>query len=198
MIEPSCDGVERLNCFALVAYLPNPLAAFLDELRRDLEPATLAPRAHLTILPPRPMAAGSDTTVAWAELKRSVARFGATTVRLGPIEVFPETNVVYVSVAPDVMRHLRQIHDVLNAGPFEFRETYEYHPHLTLAQGLTQDEAEAARAEAVRRWAQYRGNREFVAETLTFVQSSVGNHWHDLAGVTLKAAHNGALAHTIP
>ena len=42
--------------FALVSYIPDPLGAFLDDLRLKLAPKC-KPHAHITILPPRPICA---------------------------------------------------------------------------------------------------------------------------------------------
>jgi hypothetical protein len=41
----------RPDIFGLIIYVPNPLAGFLDGLRKDLVPGC-NPRAHLTVLPP--------------------------------------------------------------------------------------------------------------------------------------------------
>ena len=50
-----CDssGQDVVNSFSLVAYIPDPLRKFLDDLRRELVPGCV-PNAHVTILPPRP------------------------------------------------------------------------------------------------------------------------------------------------
>ena len=53
-------GAQRINLFALVVYIPDPLAGFLDDLRKELV-ANCLPRAHVTILPPRPLQAGHAT-----------------------------------------------------------------------------------------------------------------------------------------
>ena len=45
---------QTVGHFALVAYIPDPLASFLDNLRLELTPAC-KPHAHVTILPPRPL-----------------------------------------------------------------------------------------------------------------------------------------------
>src|ERR1035438_9490908 len=46
---------ERLNVFALVIYIHDPLGSFLDDLRRQLVPGC-NPHAHVSVLPPRPLA----------------------------------------------------------------------------------------------------------------------------------------------
>ena len=45
---------QRLNIFALVIYIPDPLGGFLDDLRRELTPGC-NPHAHISVLPPRPL-----------------------------------------------------------------------------------------------------------------------------------------------
>ena len=42
---------QRLNVFALVVYIPDPLGRFLDDLRRELVPH-YNPHAHVSVLPP--------------------------------------------------------------------------------------------------------------------------------------------------
>lgn len=45
---------EKLNVFALVIYIADPLGGFLDDLRRELIPH-YNPHAHISVLPPRPI-----------------------------------------------------------------------------------------------------------------------------------------------
>ena len=51
-----CNGLG-INSYALISYLPEPLAGYLDSLRCELVPRCQA-RTHVTVLPPRPLAAG--------------------------------------------------------------------------------------------------------------------------------------------
>src|SRR5215472_12727665 len=46
---------EQSPVYALVIYIPDPLGKFLDELRRELVPGC-NPHAHVSVLPPRPLA----------------------------------------------------------------------------------------------------------------------------------------------
>ena len=55
-MEGSNGRDPRINSFALVSYLSGPLAELLDEIRHDFAPGSRA-KAHLTILPPRPLLA---------------------------------------------------------------------------------------------------------------------------------------------
>ena len=67
---------ERLNVFALVIYIPDPLGLVLDDLRRELVP-TYNPHAHVSVLPPRPLAVdwniASDQARALTEVNAAVS-----------------------------------------------------------------------------------------------------------------------------
>src|SRR6202049_610941 len=97
---------DRVNSFALVSYIPDPLAGFLDRLRQDLVPNCFL-RAHITILPPRPSLASPDT--AWSELRSELPRFRPFDVTLNAVEVFPVSDVIFISVSHGE-RELRQMH----------------------------------------------------------------------------------------
>src|ERR1022692_1327638 len=84
---------QRLNVFALVIYIPDPLGRFLDDLRRELVPGC-SPHAHVTILPPRPI---STTPQAAIEAVRSrIHDFAPFEIEAALVEVFSETDVVYL------------------------------------------------------------------------------------------------------
>src|ERR1035438_4772117 len=81
---------ERLNVFALVIYIPDPLGRFLDDLRRELAPHP-NPHAHVTVLPPRPLAAAGQAralTEGWAPFE----------IELAGLQIFPVTNVIYIQI----------------------------------------------------------------------------------------------------
>ncbi len=191
MPDPS-SGASPVNSFALVTYVPDPLASFLDQLRTDLEPHTLSPRAHVTVLPPRALKPGVTAEEAWEFIDRRLPDFPALEIDLGPMEIFPGTNVVYVSV-----RHafgaLQEMHCGLNAGPVQFAECHSYHPHVTIAQKLTEAEAADVFRKAEERWERYRGPRTFLAETFTFVQNTAADRWRDLNEYVLAPAPTGSL-----
>lgn len=169
--------------FALVSYIPEPLAGFLDRLRLELTPGC-NPHAHVTVLPPRPLAGDLKETIhCLASHCRDVMEFH---VRLGDIEVFPVSNVIYLNLRFG-SEELQSIYRKLNAGSLCCPERYPYHPHITLAQHLGADVVGEAAEVARRRWAEYRGTREFAVETLTFVQQVAPEMWVDLAEVSLAA-----------
>lgn len=171
------NGADRLNCFALVAYIPDPLAEFLDDLRRELV-SGCKPHAHVTILPPRPVHGEVEEA---EQLARSLAaEFSPFEIRIGEIEVFPVTDVVYLGIQTGG-EQLERMHLVMNTGSLEFQEPFQYHPHITLAQelapGVAPEKAEIAR----RRWAEFPHPKRFAVETLVFVQCKVDKTWVDLA-----------------
>jgi 2'-5' RNA ligase len=180
----SPNGAERINSFAVVAYIPDPLGGFLDELRSELEPATLAPRAHVTVLPPRALREGVEPADAWAQLQRMLPTFHAFPLRMGHVEIFPTTNVVYISLNQGIPS-LQAMHAVLNTGLLESVENFKYHPHVTLAQNLAPEQAMQIAARAQRRWNDFPGPRGFSADTFTFVQNTLKNRWIDLNGIAL-------------
>ena len=191
MFDPS-SGALPVNSFALVTYVPDPLASFLDRLRTDLEPHSLSPRAHVTILPPRALEAGVTAGQAWDFIEKRLPDFPALEIDLGPVEMFPATNVVYVSIRY-AFQQLQDMHCGLNAGPVKFAECHSYHPHVTIAQKLTAPQAAEVFQKATERWEQYRGPRKFLAEAFTFVQNTTADRWRDLNEYVLAPAPTGSL-----
>ena len=184
------DGAPRINLFALVVYIPEPLAGFLDDLRKELVPDCL-PRAHVTILPPRPLQAGQAGTDAAIEGARTVASgFAPFDIATGEIEIFPTTDVIYIGIQSGE-RELREMYRALNQGPLAFREPFPYHPHITLAQNLPQDRVQSLYDLARKRWAAFPPSRRLRAERACFVQSTIECTWVDLAEIRLAGVPVG-------
>ncbi len=177
--DPS--GVEYLNSFALVSYIPEPLAGFLDRLRCELVPNCFL-RAHVTILPPRPIE--SPPEKAWTELRDSAYRLSPIDVELAAVEVFPVSDVIYISIGKG-HDALKQTHAKLNAARLAYREPFPFHPHITLAQNLTPDQVDELIEVARRRWAEYKGPQGFRAGVVTFVQNTRWHGWIDLGETAL-------------
>ena len=171
---------DRINSFALVSYLPEPLAGFLDRLRQELVPNCFL-HAHVTVLPPRPVAAPEQ---AWGVAKNLVARFAPFEVRMTDVEVFPVSDVIYVNLE-EGGEQLRLMHDVLAVDGLEFTEQFAYHPHITLAQELKPDELDELVAVARARWAEFALDKSFRVEKIAFVQNTRRNEWIDLAECAL-------------
>jgi 2'-5' RNA ligase len=180
MLPPDGQG-QTLGHFALVSYIPNPLARFLDHLRSELIPGCNA-RAHVTALPPRPLLHDVKETVnEIAENSRGIAPFW---IELGKVQIFETSNVVYIDLARG-SRELRDLNRALNAGPLEYEEVFPYHPHITLAQQLHADDAAWMASLARERWAHYDGPRGFLLSSLSFVQNVAPGVWADVAALPL-------------
>lgn len=175
-----CGGAAP-EAFALVAYLPEPLAGFVNRVRRELSPGC-SHRAHITILPPRQLACGR--TIASRELQPYLSHARAFRVELGSIGVFRISEVVYLSIGAG-LRELHQLHQCLNQGRCLASEVWDYEPHVTLAQDLDSSDIDRARDLAGLRWREYTGPREFLLDRATFVQGSPERGWVDLESFEL-------------
>lgn len=179
---------ERVNSFALVSYVPDPLGRYLSDLRAALVPGCTA-LSHVTLLPPRPL---EQPELAWKQAVATLGDFHPFELELGPIEVFPVTNVVYIAILKGA-RQLVEIHAALNQGAMEYREPYEYHPHLTLAQELCPETQAPVLAQAQASWEDYPYRRSYVVDPLYFVQNQIEaesglSTWLDLERHSLARA----------
>jgi len=176
----SCSA-ETLGCFALVSYIPEPLAGFLDRLRLELVPAS-RPRAHVTILPPRPY--HGELKAAINRIREEARCLTPFIVELCDVEIFPESNVVYLSIRHGAAQ-LKAIYCELNKGGLAFREPFIYHPHITLAQNIDRAEALKLAAIARERWKAWDGPRGFPINLLLFVQHVAPDIWADVSPAPL-------------
>ena len=176
-------GGQTLGYFALVAYLPDPLARFLDDLRIELIP-DCKPRAHVTILPPRPLYQDLKETVRQiADKSRGIPPFQ---IEIGTTAIFDTSNVVYLGLSRG-SRELYELYRTLNSGRLRYEEPFKYHPHITIAQNIDREEAERVAAVTKRRWSAWDGPREFLACEMTFVQNVAPDAWLDVAQLPLTA-----------
>jgi 2'-5' RNA ligase len=166
-----------MNCFALVAYIPDPLGAFLDRLRQELVPGYVS-HAHVTVLPPRPLFVAPRSAA--SEIASRLPLIAPFEVEATEVEIFPRTSVIYLAVGVG-RPELHRLHDALNDGALEFQEPFFYHPHITLAQELPADQVPEGCQRARRFWAGFPGSRRFTVEAITLVQNAVDNDWIDLA-----------------
>jgi len=185
----------RINSFALVSYLSGPLAELLDEIRHDFAPDSRA-KAHLTVLPPRPLIAPLTAMTGHASVEEALIEeamdqlrirlqdFPPIRVELGDVEVFPGTHVIYVSVKSG-FAELERMHQALNSGRLAFEEPYPYHPHVTVVQELAPGDVLNAAQFARWRWSEFKHPRGVWVERLTFVQNTLENGWTDLAMLNL-------------
>ncbi len=173
--------MDLINSYAVVAYLNTGLGRFLDGLRQEFGSAC-PHRAHVTILPPRPLFV--DAAQAIEQCREIASRFEPFSVALGDVDLFESTQVVKIPVLSGVAE-LRTLHDILNTGPFEHSEDYEYIPHVTVAQELPPEKFSACLELARQRWEEFDSAAAVRVESLTFVQQVADGCWHDLAELWL-------------
>lgn len=167
---------ERINLFSLVTYLPEPLGSFIDLLRGELVPGCSL-RAHVTALPPRPLSQPADEAA--AKIRSALAEFEPFELRLGDIEIFTMSSVVYLALARGA-DEMRRLHDALNAAAAPFAEPFPFHPHVTLAQQISAEQVPDVFEHAHYRWAEFRHKRSFLVDHATFVQAINLYCWVDL------------------
>ncbi|HWF11306.1 MAG TPA: 2'-5' RNA ligase family protein [Bryobacteraceae bacterium] len=187
-MELSRDGQslaaeQTVGHFALVSYIPHPLAAFLDKLRLDLTPGS-KPRAHVTILPPRPLHDSVKTSI--QEIGAHLRHALPFHIELGDIEVFEASHVVYLGLSAGVAE-LRRLYALLNHGCLEYNEVFPYHPHITIAQNIRPEDVDLMAGIARDTWAGWRGPRGFDVAALSFVQHVALSVWVDVATLPLGA-----------
>jgi 2'-5' RNA ligase len=170
-----------VNSFALVAYLPEPLAGFVNSFRRDLIPGCKA-LAHVTILPPRSLK--YPPMHAWAEISKRLQEFPPFVVTLGEVRVFPVSDAIYLSVERGAAE-LEKMHLAANCGRIYAPCDFPFHPHVTLGQELPPESVDAVAGKAEEAWRKYAGPRYFPVERVTFVQNTVENQWQNLSEMTL-------------
>src|ERR1700691_6254266 len=165
-----------INSFALVSYIPEPLAGFLDRLRAELV-ANCFFRGRLTILPPRPIS--SKPEAAWETVRTLAPRFAPFEVEMTQAEVFPVSDVIHIGIGRG-REDLERLHADLNVEGLKFAEPYPYHPHITLAQDLKGDEVDELARVARARWAESQVPKVFRVEQVFFVQNTRRKQWLDL------------------
>jgi len=181
-VRPAPGG-EPPNLYALVVYVPDPLGSFLDDLRLEMVPGC-NPHAHVSVLPPRPLPVAPEAVI--EEARAIVAGFPPFDIELGHIEIFPVSDVIYISVERGTAQ-LREMYRTFNQGALHYDEPYPYHPHLTLAQELEPGHVAPLIELASRRWRDFRGPRSFRVERTVFVRNTRGDRWIDLAEGPLRA-----------
>jgi hypothetical protein len=74
----------------------------------------------------------------------------------------------------------------MNSGALSFDEPFDYHPHVTLAQGVSREDLPAIYETAVRRWAEAAPDSRVTIDTVTFVQNTADNIWIDIEDCELR------------
>ena len=180
--------METLNSYSMVAYLGDPLAEFVDALRRRFTP-DCPHRAHITILPPRPLAVSLPK--ARAHCRQVLNRLDPFEVRLGEVGLFEDSQVIKLSIASGKIP-LRTLHDALNTGPLVHSEEYRYLPHITLGQDLPPARVDECLQMAQQQWRAFPGSPWVAVDSLTFVQQAKEGCWNDLVEMKLSDVGEGA------
>lgn len=180
--DPQCP--DRVNSFALVNYIGGRLGEFLTRMRHELVPGCGVP-AHLTVLPPRPLAA--ELTHAADFIRDQLQATPPFRIEIAGIEIFATTSVIYAEIGQG-QSTLREMHKELNRNGLAFEEPFRYHPHITLAQGLADEQVHSAHELARRRWQESAPSASFMLDKLTFVQNTADNRWIDLVEYELGVA----------
>ena len=180
----SSAAEKTLGQFALVSYIPHPLAGFLDELRLELTPGC-DPHAHVTILPPRPI--DEELKSAVHLIADEIKSFPPFEVELGGVEVFEKSRVIYIGLNRGIPE-LRHLYAALNNGCLHFGEHFPYHPHITIGQNISSDDLESRVALARDKWATYHGPRSFTVCELSFVQHVAPSIWADVSAIPMGVA----------
>ncbi len=170
-----------INSFAVVSYMDNCIADLVERVRQEVMPGSPL-RAHITVLPPRPLFVPTPDAI--AQCREIAGRSEAFEVRFGSIGLFEDTQVIKLSVEQG-FAELKLLHDILNTGPFEHVEDFEYVPHITLAQDLSPEEVAPCLEAARRHWAEFGPAPPIRVESLTFVQQNSDGWWHNLAELRL-------------
>ena len=176
-----CGEGSAINSFSLVAYVPQPLAGFIDRLRQEIQPGCKG-RSHLTFLPPRPLDVPLDKIR--KQLEDGLRNQPAFRVALGDVRVFPVSEAIHLSVGAG-WAEAKRIHEILHRGDLCCKEQFDYHPHVTLAQDLDPANVAAMAELAKRRWQEYTGSREFLVDQVTLVQNTTANDWTNLGEFSL-------------
>ncbi|MDP2998100.1 MAG: 2'-5' RNA ligase family protein [Bryobacterales bacterium] len=174
---PDSDGNDRVNCFAVVSYITGALGAFVDQFQREAGPCRDV-RAHVTILPPRPLR--GTLAAASAHVEEHSRHFGAFEIEATRVRTFRAARVIYLDVGAGAAQ-LRRLNRRLNSGAWRFTDPYSYHPHITLAQELPEDRVPEVRKLARKRWAEDRLATRFAIDRISLVQYTRANRWVDVA-----------------
>ena len=171
------------NNYALVAYLPGKLGDFVDRLRQRFDPALAAWLAHVTILPPRPLAAPLEESL--EIIRKRCALVEPIEAAIQGVSTFwPVNGVVYLSISRGLER-LVQLHDALNCEGLAHQEVHRYVPHVTIAQELDEAGTQAMLADVTREWSRQETDPSFRVASLSLVQYTAENRWVELAPISL-------------
>jgi len=150
--------------YALIGFIPGALGGYLDALRQQLVPGCPF-RSHVTILPPR-LLLGAPEDLS-ADLARRLQKTAALDIGIGEIEIFPATSVVYLGLETGG-EALNRLHEQLA------RDTFA-------AQEFPAAQLEELVARAAFLWKEWKKERRFVVDRLSFVRGVDLSNWEILS-----------------
>jgi 2'-5' RNA ligase len=167
----------------VVLPVPEPVAAEIDGLRRALGDGALGRiPAHLTLVPPVNVAVERLEEVR-AVLDAAAASRAPVPCQLGPPTSFwPVTPVVYLSVDERAGAAIHAARRAVFHPPLSRRLTYEFVPHVTLADEVDPDRIGPALAAL----ADYR--RSVVFDRIAVLQEGEGHRWTPIYEAVLTGA----------
>lgn len=178
--------------FALVAYVPDPLAGFLYEMRRGLC-GTPCPQPHITVLPPRPLRISAESACRTAgQILQSQHAFE---VELSRLSYFANTNTLYLDIS-DGASELHALHNRLNHGELYHQEEFAFRPHLTVAGLVSPQRLPEALQQAERSWgASALSPRFLLSEIVCLLQDDAYNKedWQRFWSIKMNAASSEPL-----
>ncbi|MCR6031307.1 2'-5' RNA ligase family protein [Nocardioides sp. zg-579] len=124
--------------------IPEPWASELQDYRTALgdQTATMIP-THITLVPPTELAAG-DVRVVEEHLAAVAAHQPTFLVHLRGTGTFrPVSPVVFVSLVEGISQ-CEQLAGAVRRGPLDVELDYPYHPHVTIAHHLGEEELDQA------------------------------------------------------
>ena len=178
----SCINGGDGQLYALIGFIPGALGEYLDAVRQELAPECPF-RSHVTILPPR-LLRGATEDLASA-LARTLHATDAMEIELGEVEVFQATSVIYLGLKSGY-EALDRLHDELMQGAFASEEPYPFHPHITLAQEFPVGQLDELVTRAGVLWEQWRQERRFALERLSFVRGLDLYTWESISEYELN------------
>ena len=176
-----CGEPPAIDSFSLVAYVPQPLGGFIQGVRQEIQSGCTT-RSHLTFLPPRLLTIPLEQIR--RQLEEGLRNQNAFRVELSKVQVFPVSNAIHLTLSAGSVETIK-IHELLHRNGLTCKETFEYHPHVTLAQDVDPRNVPSAVDLAKSRWQEYSGSREFLVDHVTLVQHKPEG-WITLAEFALR------------
>jgi 2'-5' RNA ligase len=118
--------------------VPPPFGRQLDQYRHSLSGRAPETPAHITLVPPTEVDASAMPSVL-AHLEQAAAESAQFEVRLRGTATFrPVSPVVFVAVVAGISG-CERLSARVRAGPLHSTPSFPYHPHVTIAHGLSDD-----------------------------------------------------------